>query len=116
MKWYAAHVILEIATDLPSEQPIHAWENVYLVSAEDGATAKLAALERARQSAQGSFEWEGRTARWVIAGVRKIIECENEDQRPDHGTEITYTQFRFDDRSALERFVAYEAVMVLYEE
>jgi hypothetical protein len=70
--------------------------------------------------------WEGRPAYWVFAGVRKLIivtetagsvmEKREPWSRPDHGTEITYSQMEVEREEALLKLVNGDPVQVLYEE
>jgi Domain of unknown function (DUF4288) len=71
------------------------WENVILVNAdtEDGARAKAAGYARETEGdSDGTLRWAQRPASWVFAGVRKLVKCDSDPERPDDGTEITYTE------------------------
>jgi hypothetical protein len=121
--WYAAHVIMAIRYDKPGDQKNYpVWENVVLVRADsdDKALEKAVQLGRADED-DGSegLRWEGKPARWVFAGVRKLIECRTPDDPRDRlrtGTEVTYSQMILDSPEALEKFVNGDPVPVLYDE
>ena len=64
----------------------------------------------------GDFTQDGVPARWVVAGVRKSVECDDSEERPGHGTEVSYSQFQLDDEATLRRFLDEEPVALTYEE
>lgn len=126
MPWYAAHVVLyhELREGPQEEYPV--MENVYLVHAvnEDEAFAKA---ERRGHSAcveDESLTVEGRPARLVFGGVRKLISCATptESSGPstaeaiEDGVEATYSFLRVSSRKELDDLIKGEPVQVLYEE
>ena len=121
--WYAAHIVMAIRYENPDDQHDYpVWENVVLVRADsdEKALQKADCLGRSEED-DGSegLRWQGKPARWVFAGVRKLIECRTPDDPQDRlrtGTEVTYSQMVLDSREALEKFVNGEPVPVLYEE
>ncbi|WP_257461922.1 hypothetical protein [Archangium lipolyticum] len=62
----------------------------------------------------GTFFWDDHPARWVFAGVRKIIKCD--DDPLEEGVEVTYSQFQLKGEDDLEKLVAGEPVGLVYEE
>jgi hypothetical protein len=52
----------------------------------------------------------------VFAGVRNLVLCENEDERPGDGTEVSYVELEFRSKDALERFVRGKRVAAYYTE
>jgi hypothetical protein len=114
--WYAVSVIMYVEFKDSHQNNYPVWENVYLVSAESAEEAfeKAEGFGREQQGdSEGTFTWEDRPARWVFAGVRKVIKC---DERPDDGIEITYSQFLLKDKKSLDKLVNGETVCLIYEE
>ncbi len=119
-QWFAAHVILYAKLTGAASKSIPVWENVILIQAESEEEA-FAKAERygQRQAGDGTrpaFTWGGQPARWIFGGVRKLTLCDNPEERPDDGTEITYLQMRVASDEALEKLLAGEDVGVTYIE
>lgn len=119
--WYAAHVIMSVRFRKPEDQTnFPVWENVVLVQAEDEERAweKAEHLGQVEESeGDDEMRWNGKPARWVFAGVRKVVECRSaDDDRPVDGAEVTYSQLIFSDESALSRFVEGGVVSASVEE
>ena len=99
-----------------------AWENVLLIEAlsVEEAYSKAEHYGREDESSQDELlTWEGRPARLVFGGVRKVIEIRNASERrdePGDGAEITYSQFDLDSEESLSKLIKGEEVPVLYME
>jgi Domain of unknown function (DUF4288) len=116
MSWYAAHVVMMVKFKAQPQDRFPGWENIILLRADTGDQAFEKAERRAREDEgddEGTFRWGGKPAEWVFAGVRKVVACVDEDQRPGDGTEVSYTDLEFSSREDLERFVKGEDVNVL---
>jgi hypothetical protein len=48
-----------------------------------------------------------------FGGVRKVVECVDPEERPGHGTEVSYTDLKFSSRDELDHFLAGEDAQVL---
>jgi hypothetical protein len=123
MMWYGAHIVMAVRYDDPADQTDYpVWENVVLVRADSDEKALQKAEEIGRAGEDDGSErlrWDGKPARWVFAGVRKLIECRTPDDPQDRlrtGTEVTYSQMILDSRETLQKFVKGDPVPVLYEE
>lgn len=120
--WYAAHVIMSVKFDNPEDQTTYpVWENIVLVEAgsEDEAWGEAERLGREEETdGTDGFRWKGKPARWVFAGVRKLIECRSDGpkDRPIHGAEVTYSQMSVPDKESLTKLVNGRPVTVYYEE
>lgn len=119
MIWYAAHLIMYVKLKDQSQSRFSVWENVVLVK----AGSEEEAFEKARQRGLedegddgGTFRWDDQPAAWVFAGVRKLTECQNSDQRPKDGTEITYTELQVDSEQAVQKLAGGQPVAVRYRE
>jgi len=115
MNWYAAHVILYVQFKERPQNHFPVWENVILLKARNETQAYKKAEKRGREEEgddDGSFHWQGRAARWVFAGVRKVTLCQEAEKRPDDGTEISYQELQLDSKAALEKLVAGQEVTV----
>lgn len=132
MTWYAAHIItyVKFSDGVQDKYPI--WENVVLIDSkpEDDPYVEAERIGREayedEDNGSSRMTWEGRPGRWVYAGIRKLIQCQdtvpflteraNTEFRPQHGTEVTYSQMEVDSEEALTKLVNGEPVTVLYEE
>jgi hypothetical protein len=104
---------VEFTTENQTTFPV--WENIYLINAASEDEAFKKAEIKGRESAgdnDGSFQWNNHPARWVFLGVRKLTLCQNPDERPSDGTELTYLQMRVRSRSALTKLVNSDRVAI----
>src|SRR5262245_16370125 len=88
MRWFTAHVIMSLRLKDEAQRQFPVWENIVLVWAktEREAFAKAEAYGREEEGDDdGSLRWDGKPARWVFAGVRKLVECALLGDRPDDG-------------------------------
>ena len=119
MKWYAAHVIMHIKFKDGNQDCYPVWENIYLVcgNSNDEAFEKAENIGKEWEGdSLGTLTWDERPATWVFAGVRKLIECDDSNNRPNNGTEITYSQFLVKNKESLDLLVNGEIVDITYEE
>ena len=127
VEWYAAHVIVytKFLDEVQDKYPV--WEKIILIASNssDLAYQEAERIARNEYDTTRTFTWEGRPARWVFAGVRKLIECQqtvivagddDDTFQPGHGTEITYSQMEVDSEESLSKLIEGEPVTVLYEE
>ncbi len=115
--WYSADVVMFVEFSDGKQTHFPAWENIILVEAEseEAAFEKAEALgRRGEGDDSGEFRWDGRPARWVFAGVRKLTECAvlADSDRPGDGTEVSFSELELDSRADIERLVAGEPVKV----
>lgn len=118
MAWYAAHVVMVIKFKNCIQDKYPLWENIILIQAEDDDTAFQKAETRARQDegdSQGTFTHEGRPARWVFAGIRRLVDCTDPSERPTDGTEITYLEIELPDHHDFQHYLDGKPVKLLYE-
>lgn len=119
MGWYAAHVIMVTRFKDGKQDKFPIWENVILVSAGSPQEAEKKAIRRAREDegdSSGTYTYEGRAATWVVAGIRKLIECQDGENCPADGTEITYSVFEADNEDIVEQLASGGSVTIRYEE
>jgi hypothetical protein len=112
-QWFAAHLILYVKLKDRPQKSLPVWENIVLIHAETEEEAFEKAERRGAQEAGddgGTFRWGGKPAEWVFAGVRKLTLCQDADERPRDGTEISYTEFSLASQEALEKLVNNEPV------
>src|SRR5207302_4882082 len=117
--WFAAHVILWVKYTEHKQKTFPLWENVILIRAqsEKEAFAKAEAHgHRMAGKGKPTFTWSGKPAMWVFGGVRKVTACDDPEERPDDGTEITYTQMRVRSPEALKKLLEGQPVGVEYIE
>lgn len=117
MSWYAAHAIMVVKFKEGVQDSYPFWENILLVEAQSDEEAIVKATNRAKENegdSQGSFTWGGRPAVWQFAGIRKLINCEDSDNQPTDGIEISYLEMELPDEETFSRFLNGEPVTVLY--
>jgi len=99
MAWFAAHVIMYVAFKDGRQDTYPVWENVILIEADTLDAARAKAETVGREGAgddEGSFRWAERPASWVFGGIRKVIKCDSDPQRPGDGAEVTYSEIVVD--------------------
>ena len=126
MPWYAASVVMYFELKDEPQQEFYLWENVYLIEADDApqARSKAEALGRLEEGDDGgSLTWNGRPARHVYGGIRKLVSCApsltgggTDNSVIEDGMEATWSAFLVRNRQDLESFIRGEPVQVLYEE
>jgi hypothetical protein len=117
--WFTAHLILYVQFKEPPQNRFSVWENIVLIKADSEDEAFAKAERRGREDEgddDGSFRWDGRPARWVFAGVRKLIACDDPRKRPDDGSEVSYTELEVGSEEELRKLAEGEPVAVRYEE
>ena len=118
MAWFAAHIMMLVRFKDGRQDvwPVH--ENVVLFrgTAEE-ARAKARRRGLADQGdAAGTYEWMGRPAELVFAGLRKVVACAPDDGDPGEGTEVSYSELLVRSRADLERLASGRPTEVHYEE
>src|SRR6267154_5236373 len=95
--WYAAHIVMYVEFKEAEQKAFPVWENIVLLSADSEDEAFAKAESKGRESAGddgGTFRWAGKPASWVFGGIRKLTLCENPEERPGDGTEVSYIEMR----------------------
>jgi hypothetical protein len=116
-KWFAAHLVLYVQLKDQPQGRCTVWENIVLIKAASEEEAFEKAERRGRNESgddDGTFRWNGKPARWVFAGVRKLTSCEDPDRRPDDGTEITYTEMQLESEESVRKLVQGDPVKIQY--
>jgi hypothetical protein len=119
MRWYAAHAIMVTKFKDGNQNKFPIWENIILVIADSPDEAREKATMRARDDegdSLGTYRYEGREAVWVFEGIRKLIECQDAENQPHDGTELTYSVFEVDSEELLRKLVQGKPARILYEE
>jgi len=117
--WFAAHIIMWVKYTKHKQKSFPLWEDVVLIKAQSEKEAFAKAEARGQRLAgkgDATFTWGGKPAMWVFGGVRKVTTCDDPEERPDDGTEITYTQMRVRSPEALRKLLEGEPVGVQYIE
>lgn len=117
--WFAAHIIMSLRVRDGEQDLFPVWENIVLFDTESRPAAERLAQTHGQEEeavSDLSFTWNGRPARWVFAGVRKIISCENEHLPPSNGTEVSYSEFVLRSIEDVERLSKGETIELAYEE
>jgi hypothetical protein len=119
MTWYAAHIVMYVKLKEKAQEHFPVWENIVLIHAdsEEDAFAKTEARGHEEEGdCEGSFRWGGQQATWIFAGVRKLVLCQDSEERPRNGTELTYNEMHLESKEALARFVKGQPVDVRYQD
>lgn len=126
MGWYAASVVMYFQLKNEPQDEFYIWENVYLIEAPNGAEARRKAEDLGRLEEgddDGSLRWNGKPARQVFGGIRKLLTCSpsllsrtGDNEKLEDGMEATYSAFMVSSREDLETFIRGEPVKVIYEE
>jgi uncharacterized protein DUF4288 len=114
MRWYAAHVIIYFKRKKGPQKRFLVWENIVLVRAKtsDEAWEKAERLGRLEESADdGTTRIDGHPCHLVFAGVRKVTECLDPENRPTDGTEVSYNELAVPSEAAVRRLVAGKKVV-----
>ena len=117
--WYAAHIVMYVTFKDASQDHYPVWENIVLIEAptEDEAFSKAEVIGRGGEGdSDGTFRWNDRPARWNFGGVRKPALCQNADEKPGDGTEVTYLQFKVRSKKDLDRLLNSDEVTVTFDE
>ncbi|MEE3716542.1 DUF4288 domain-containing protein [Tumidithrix elongata RA019] len=117
MTWYIAHSIMYVKFKDGIQDKYPIWENMILIEASSSDDAWDKAKIRAKEdedSEENESLWEKRPAIFVFAGIRKIVECLDPENRPTHGTEVTYSEMELDSFDSLSKFLKGEEVLVKY--
>jgi hypothetical protein len=115
MAWYAAHVVMHYELAGESQDGFAGYENIFLVEADTPARAQECGADYGRADetdCSGTLTVNGRPARLVFDGVRKVVEVLHAPggSHPAAGDEVSYSEFEVADRDHLRRFAAGEAV------
>jgi hypothetical protein len=119
MAWFAAHAITYFRLKSGQPQRYRVWENVFLVEAADSRQAWDRGIELARREegdSDGSLRSDDQPCELVFGGLRKVVEVSHVgvENVPQHGDEITYSEFDVADADALRRLIDGEASAVTY--
>ncbi len=115
MTWYAAHLILYVRYKDRKPRRVPVWENIVLIKADSEGEAFAKAEKRGHEEEgddDGTFRWGNHPAEWVFAGVRKLTLCQDEDQRPRDGTEVTFLELELPSESLVRKLASGEPVSV----
>jgi hypothetical protein len=113
MNWFAAHIVMWVKMKRKRQTRFPCWENIVLIHAASEAEAFAKAEKRGHQEegdCGGTFRWGGQPASWVFGGVRKLVLCQNPEDRPEDGSEITYTEIEVESKEALDKLIAGDPV------
>ena len=119
MKFYVAHLIMSVRLVNGSQVEYPIWENMKLLVANSREEAQAEAERIGKNEEEPlseSFRYGGEPGRIMFEGVRKLIECESSDERPGHGTEISYAQYQINDLDQLRPLAGGDEVSILYVE
>ncbi|WP_202759900.1 hypothetical protein [Delftia acidovorans] len=122
--WYCAHAIFyfEIIGEDQESYLVH--ENIYLIYSENeeilDAIADGVAISNQDLSTDGHLELDEKKARYIFAGIRKIIKTEtmpaDKIMAASSGMELSYSIYEVDSIDEVRKLAAGEMVNLLYRE
>jgi len=118
-KWYAASIIIYTRLKDSIQKKIPVWENVVLFKANSYEEALEKAIKCGKEQegdSDNTHNLNGKPAKWVFGGVRKIIECVDSENQPGDGIEVTYSRFEVNSEEELQRLINGDSVKLKYEE
>lgn len=123
--WFCAHVIIWQQYKDGIQDDYGIWENIYLVKADTAEEAWQKAECKGIEITEhdDGLEINGRPARWVYGGVRKLItaidssffECKIHEVM-ENIIELTWNEYTVPDKQSLDKLIAGDSVNVNYEE
>ena len=116
MKWFGAHCLMLVEFLDGNQDSFFLWENILLISADtpEEAAGKASDLSRQQEGRQTNFTREGRPAKVVFAGLRKVVSCDVPDDGRLDGMEVSYNELIVSNRSDLVKLCRGEEVCVLH--
>ena len=119
MPWFAAHAITYFRLKSGEQQRYRVWENVLLVEAADSRQAWDRGIELARRDEEysdGSLRIDDQPCDLLFGGLRKVVEVSHSGvlHVPQHGDEISYSEFEVADADALRRLIDGEDTAAVY--
>jgi Domain of unknown function (DUF4288) len=121
--WFCAHAIFYFKLMDAEQESFLVHENIYLVGADDAASAAEIAKQLAKANEDtnenGHLELNERKTAYLFAGLRKIVEVEHPNsERPNElsGLEVSYSVFEVDTLEEVFSLARSEMVNVLYRE
>lgn len=117
MAWYAAHAIMYIEFANKNSYTIR--ENIILIEAESVDEAWEKSDKRAKEitnETNDALVLDESFENWKLAGIRKLISCFDEENQPEDGTEITYSELEIDDEASFKQLLKGDSVILNYEE
>lgn len=118
--WYSAHVIMHLKPNGQRTGKRLVWENIILVQGDSPEIA----LEKAKKAGVEDQEYcsegltvDGKPAKMVFLGVRKLIECRtvgDVEDKPADGSEVSFSEFLVEGDDDLRKLARGDAVKVIY--
>jgi hypothetical protein len=104
--YHAAHVVMYAELLDGPQECFLIREHIILIASASNDEAWDKAEARAREMADAAtiISVDGRPARMVLAGIRKLTACE--DSPPGDLTEVTYLELSVADQDSLDRLAA----------
>jgi hypothetical protein len=113
--WYCAHIVMRMRYRVGPQQPLFLMENIVLLQAPTPEEARIQATTRGHLDSNEddpTFTCDDRPAYWEFAGVRQLISCDDEDDRPASGTEVTYLEYRVESEDDIARLLSGQGTRV----
>lgn len=115
MAWFIAHAVLAVEFKVPPQETVPCFENLYLIEALEREDVWEKAERRAQEDVGdfgGSFTWDGRSARLVMRGIRKVVDCDSLGGPLRDLLEVSHLQLEFANSTLAEQYARGEAVVV----
>jgi len=123
MTWYVASAIMSIKTN-GKQKNIPIYENFILIEADspNQALDKAIKISKDETALDDDLYLNGKPAKMVFEGIRKLIKISNPTDRdldstpPTTGTELTYSEYLIKTKNQLKNLVAGKSVNIKYIE
>jgi len=121
MDWYAGHIVMCLELKDDPQDVFMVYENIVLIGAESSEEALLKAEAQGQSEADlldDSTTLDGKPARWIYKGVRKVVSCVcyPREQRPVSGDELTYNTYYLKSLDEVAKLARGESVSLEYDD
>ncbi len=121
MNWYAGHIVMCLELNHDPQEAFMVYENVVLIGAESPEEAMRKAEAQGRSEEEGpddSTTLDGKPARWMFAGVRKVVSClcYPDGEKPGDGDELTYNTYYLKSLDEVAKLARGESVTLEYDD
>ncbi len=119
MGWYTASAVMLFVYEDGIQSDFPVWENLILVEAESDSEALSKATKFAKEEEgddSGSLTVNGRKARRVFKGIRKLLTVVNlnaDEDVPTNGAEVSFSDLSFSSESDLDSYINGEPITLI---
>lgn len=124
MTWYVASIIMSVKTKQAEQREIPVYENFVLIEgrSQEEALQKAIRIGKKDEEYNSDMTLDNQPAKMSFEGIRKLINISNpepldlDNDRPDTGTELSYSQYLVRSKNQLKKLVDGKQVTIRYVE